>query len=508
MCLKLKIICVLIFLLLSFFTIRPLILADGCIFMYDPDLFLWETASQAQQLSAVNYENGVENMILAVDLKDLRGEKAVWLLPIPASPEKTEIDIIKGFPRPWGRDIKTTANDAIWDTFSLMRLSQLYTFPFYFLMQSFVGMDITRGGLMEEVTVYEHIEKMGVTSELIGTEDGEALYRYFTSKGLNLPSKAKPLVDKYVGEDYSFIASWISDVEMFKQVSSGPSFSSGTLDTVGVFVRFPTDKIFYPLRLTSMYENQRVPILIYAMNHITCEIPKNLQKDTQVDYFLDREYQVPPNLTQFFNGKTDISDLKYTKIKIETSAENLTSDLWMKDSAPTGVILAGLVQKHSFKWGLVIFVICSCLASMVAGRVVFGKEQLPPRKFALLGLSNFLTLLGFLLVGLVVTKRLVGPGDHVPLKKAMRTTLFITLIVLLLLAWPRLENLASVWVELISAPLFYVYLALTYFFTFSFVWAYYNQRKTLGFTVLFSISFLVFTVVFQLALYSLVAIFL
>jgi hypothetical protein len=53
----------------------------------------------------------------------------------------------------------------------------------------------------------EHIEKMGLTTELIGTKEGNALYIYLTGKGLDLPSDSKAILDEYVGKDYSFVVS-------------------------------------------------------------------------------------------------------------------------------------------------------------------------------------------------------------------------------------------------------------------------------------------------------------
>jgi len=90
-----------LFILSSFVFISP-VSADGGIVIYDPDMFRWELQDMDQQLCAINYENGFENMLLSVDVSDLHGEKAVWIFPVPAKPDKTVIDIIKGFPRLWG----------------------------------------------------------------------------------------------------------------------------------------------------------------------------------------------------------------------------------------------------------------------------------------------------------------------------------------------------------------------------------------------------------------------
>lgn len=204
-----------LFILLSFVFIQH-VSADGMIHIYDPDMMGWGLQNEDQQLCAINYENGFENMILSVDVSDLHGEKAVWIFPVPAKPDKTVIDIIKGFPRLLGYDVKEVTDDKISDTFILMRLSQVYTIPFSYGFYPAVGVFRAPIGVEEGITIHERIEKMGLTTELVTAEDGSAFYNYLTNKGLDLPADSKSVLDEYIGQEYSFVVSWISDVEKFR----------------------------------------------------------------------------------------------------------------------------------------------------------------------------------------------------------------------------------------------------------------------------------------------------
>lgn len=76
----------------------PTVYADGMIVTknYYHDNDEWQLFDENQQNCAINYKDGIQNMILKVSIgKNLNAEKAAWLFPIPAEPQKTVIDVIK-----------------------------------------------------------------------------------------------------------------------------------------------------------------------------------------------------------------------------------------------------------------------------------------------------------------------------------------------------------------------------------------------------------------------------
>ena len=396
-----------LFSFLSLVFVQP-VSADGMIHVYDPDMRWWGLQGEGQQLCAINYEDGFENMILSVDISDLHGEKAVWIFPVPAKPEVTAIDIMEKFPRLSGYDVQEKAGEVISDVFTVMTLSQVYTFPFvfapYFAQVAYMGPGIGEEGEGEGVTIHEHIEKMGLATELVTAEDGGAFHSYLTNKGLELPADSKSVLDEYIGQEYSFVVSWISDVERFKEATTTIDRYGRTINTVSVFIAFPTDNIYFPLKPTSVYENQDIPILIYVMGHVTPELYPGIVRGTHVNYFVERHYDVPGGLSLFFNGRTRIEDLKYTKIRIHTSSNYLTEDLWIEDSAPADVVLAEFINRQSWLWGTTFFAMSSCLASMFAGAIIFRKGRLSKKKFALFGLWNLFTLIGFVVASMFLIR--------------------------------------------------------------------------------------------------------
>lgn len=380
---------------------------DGGIVIYDGDMFAWELQYMDRQLCAINYENGFENMLLSVDVTDLRGEKAVWIFPIPAEPGATAIDIIKGFPRLGGYDIERQADEAVADAFLWMRLSQVYTIPCTLLMAT---MEVLPPGL--GVEVHEHVEEMGLTTELITAEDGTAFYEYLTDTGLDLPPDLRSLFEEYVGKEYSFVASWISDIERYRREAAREDIYGPIINSAGVSIRFRTDSIYFPLRPTSVYGSQTIPMLIYVIGHVTPELYPEIEKESRVNYYRQGHYDVPDELSSFFGGSTAIEDLGYTRIQIRAPSEDLTEDLWIDDSTPAGLAVADFVNSYAWIGAIVIFALGSCLASLFAGVIVFRKDRPPKTKLALFGLCNFLTLVGFALAWAFLQSRILPCGPE------------------------------------------------------------------------------------------------
>lgn len=386
----------LVFSVFALFLVKP-ISADGMIHFTDPDMHGWRLRGQDRQLAAINYDEGVENMIIEVNMESFEGEKASWIFPVPSKPEETEIDILKSFPRLTGYDIEEETEKTVDNVFMSISATQIYPplFQGIFILGEnrwkSMGMGSGPG-----VSVHKHIEKAGVTSELVTAENGSRLYNYLKKKNMDIPSKSKSVLEEYIGEKYSFVISWISDLEKLRQ--SVHQSGSGTLPSVGLSLEFPSEKSYYPLKPTGVYGESRVPIAVYFMGHVTPETPEKIRDHTDVRYFTQNTYEVPSNLTSFFGRKGTIKELKYTKVDINTESKELTEDLWARETTPQEVELQEGVRKCSWLWGAAVFIFISCLASVLSGLIVFSGDKPSPGKFALLGLSNSLSLIGFSIV--------------------------------------------------------------------------------------------------------------
>lgn len=500
--------------------------ADGFIHIRIYDENIWNLFNEEQQFCAINYKDGFQNMILTVDTgEELRGEKAVWIFPVPAKPNKTVINIVKGFPQVRGYDVEDKADESISGVFRAMRATQIYT-----LVYTLFGIRGTFGKASEAlggVIVYESIEKMGLTTELVSAVDGSSLTNYVTSKGLNLPEVSRSILDEYTNQEYSFVISWISDIEKFKQEQGEVERGYGgmwTGNVMGVFITFPTEKIYYPLKPTSVYGSKRVPAVIYVLDYVEPVLYDGIKPDTKINYFFENELSAPEELRDFFVGYEKepstyytrdgdkqgftVKDVKYTKIKVNPPSKYLTQDLWMEVSTPLKVKAADFANRFRLLYGLIFFILFSSLASLFSGMIIFRDRTISKLKFALFGLWNFLTLIGFSIaaynskIDIKFTQSQEIQKSDVSFGKIITRALIIALVIPIMFLF-LFTGSFRYWDFEMLIPMFIIY-AITTAFLAPFVRGYYKNRKIMKFIILFTILFIILTIIFQIFLSSII----
>ena len=85
-------------LLLPSLTIPNSALADGMIIRPDPYSDRWDYLGESNQQAFINYEDGLEKMILSIGMEETSGN-AVWIFPVPSEPNKVVIDVVTQFPK-------------------------------------------------------------------------------------------------------------------------------------------------------------------------------------------------------------------------------------------------------------------------------------------------------------------------------------------------------------------------------------------------------------------------
>ncbi len=438
-----KIISIILF---SLMILPTFALADGMII--EPYHDIWRPIPENGQLAAINYQDGMEKLIISVnfDMKDI--EKAAWIFPVPSDPEKVAIDILKDFPRLYGYDVIEKTKSDIDDVIDATTLTQLY--PLLFrqrnypiireLFSSKMGVETTAGAEDEQVVVYEHIEKEGFTTEVVTANTGDALYNYLEDKGLNVDRKSIPVLDHYIGEDYTFVITWLTPLEQQKTYcedprpeicyslydpvcgSDGRTHSNGCVACTnegvewyiegecypryfygrrpGLFITFPTDKIYYPMIPTSVYGSEIIPITIYVLDHVTPELNTEITGYTKTKYYY-QEYLSTYELEAFYGDLEN--NVKYTKIEINAPSKYFTKDIWFKEEAPSSVVYANslcyFLTEHSTMAKIGLTLLISFLAGGVAGMFIFRNFK----DFAILGLANIFTIIG-LAIAIILAK--------------------------------------------------------------------------------------------------------
>lgn len=404
-----------LFVLALFFL--PIVLADGM--LIDPHGYLPEK----QQIAAIDYQNGRETMLLSIETDELRSEKSAWIFPVPGDPNQVVIDVKDTFPQFSGSELEPQARSNIERVFRATRYTQIYPLfliaftPMYGgravnqMFEKTEGIDISGG----DVTVYEHLEKHGITTEIIGADSGLEIYVYLRNKGLDPQFTTVPVLNDYIGQDYSFVISWIQNVEepipqQEDYVRRIPYYGR----RLGVLVSFPTEEIFYPLKPTSVYGSVEVPATIYVTGLVTPEVYEGIENYVETRYYNQYHIYGLEELLVDYNP----SQIKtYTRIDINPPSKLLTEDLIIKQEVPGSVRYAAGIA-NSFRsrtvWIWLFIISLSALTGAILGLVMFKQ----PKKFALVGLANCLSIIGLIIATVFVKTKKIDPKLQKQIKQA------------------------------------------------------------------------------------------
>ncbi|MDP2653255.1 MAG: hypothetical protein Q8Q08_04410 [Candidatus Omnitrophota bacterium] len=490
--------------------------ADGGLMIYDPNAQLWRLQEMNNQLCVINHDKGEERLLLSIHTDALQGERAVWIFPVPAKPDGVTIDVFKSFPILKGHNVERLSGSVIDGVFSYMRLTQIYSFPFAGkYLPVFLGhyRVMARLGDFEGVDVHQRLEKMGLTTELITARDGTRLADYLTAKDLTLPPDIKSVFDEYLGQEYSFVISWISDVEKFNQEAKkvteyqyryGGHDQGNAFYSLSVSISFPSEKIYFPMRLTSVYGDTVIPMTVYVTKYVAPEI--SLGKSLRVSYLINNSrYDVPEELKSFFNGKTSLKNQGYTEISINAPSRLLTEDLWMTEKVPAKIAFADFIFRYFWAWGVAVFILLSCLSSWLAGMVAFRKYQPSKVRFALFGLYNFFTLIGFtiaahrLKIDDRLTRKTEAPQPKVSFRSAAKVSAAISAVMDVSILGFMIFSTGT---RFHPGHLLFLAVAFLIFFLalFPFVYVFMNNRHVRNYVLLFTAFFMVMSILAQAGL--------
>ena len=393
------------------------VFADGC--MMKADLYgdKWDYIDETNQQAFINYKNGTQKMILSVGLEGNSEKGAVWVFPVPSDPEGIDIDILNKLPEFRGEEISRTAQEIINRLRKTAIGTQIYTTPLFIITSTIM---LGGDGVNENVEVYKHIEKEGMVTEVITAKTGAGLYDYFQEKGLKIKGGSIPVLDSYIGKEYSFVVSWMDYLNGSKQK--------------GVFISFPTEKMYFPLMPTSVYGEKVVPASIRIIGHVSPEIFADIKEYTSVEYYKEDFIGLDDDSSRMFyekllernkefkdletkkdssntwghvyhpwdrsSYKFIVNNLEYTKIEINAPSEVFTDDLWIKDKAPLKTHFLNFIIEHPIVVYVLMMFFTSFFAGAFAGIFIF-KEYRNLRgvfEFGFLGMFNIFTIIGLWIV--------------------------------------------------------------------------------------------------------------
>ena len=379
--------------------------ADGGIFGKRDTIFY---IKENTQYAIIHHQAGKQNMIVSVNFKWEESNKTAWIFPVPSDPENVDIDVADGVPMFRGNDVVKEAKEDLRDALNLFLVLYLISFgfpiPFTLTYTSIRGMKGGLGAASGNVDVHKHLEKYGLTVEVISATEGLGIYRYMTNRGLDISEGIVSQLDQYVEKDYSFVVTWISSENL-------------TAREPGIIMEFPTQKIFYPMILTSIYGNDVIPIELMIVGHVSPIIYEEIEPYCDVSYWkgsLSTNYgyssyqKVSPALKNFTKGISDNWDGKFTRMEINAPSSFFKKDLWIEKEVPDKVGYAITIhnvfgEDTRFPTFLLLFLTFSLLISFILGIVIFGRKKDDIPFYLIIGLGNLMGILGLLICTVVIT---------------------------------------------------------------------------------------------------------
>jgi len=472
---------------LSFFCVTSSALADGMVVFPDPYSDRWDYGVETNQYAFIKHTGGKQEMIISVGFDEVSSKGMVWLFPIPSKPENMKISIVDSVPTLSGEEVSKKAKSYLGIYKKFYSYSQIYPIisKVNFSNRNHSSLDSLGGGFGEsninessiDVVVYDHIERDGIVSEVITAKTSSSLYDYLKSKGMSIEPGSVPVLEQYIGKDYSFVVSWIDtsqddsllgivmmgfptyyskadyprffalvealkkdypefgasdDLLSYLQSPEGASVLKDLLLKVknypsvigvdnteleslinkslghqqrGLSVTFPTKDIYFPLIPTSVYGDEVVPLTIYVSGHVSPKVFKDIKPFTDVSYYVNHVNMFDNVLGYRYSNlskRQEVEGVEYTKIIINAPSQYFTNDLWMETKAPIEAYYPSFIVKHTVEAGIIIFLLSSVIAGLIAGMILFKDLRRRPLGIILISLFNSLSIIGLITAVLAI----------------------------------------------------------------------------------------------------------
>ncbi|PKK89143.1 MAG: hypothetical protein CVV64_15665 [Candidatus Wallbacteria bacterium HGW-Wallbacteria-1] len=343
--------------------------ADGCVLQLKDG---WNMAAEKRQKCAISLSDGRQRMILQVDYKSSADAgKKLWVFPVPGKAPMITLNLVKGFPVFYGDNLLEMADGAslvpvVISGFVSAGPIYFYHYLLYFSRYFRTISGGVKGGGFK---VHERVEKYGFISELISLKSQDGLKNYLEHKAIVLPEKIADLMNSYIGSDFCFVFTWINPAVIRKpyQMSNYERFADFSPPTeeavissfetllpisdgkmvdheISIFLEFPSDKVFFPLKLTSVYGEDIIPIEIDYVGYLKAELPSwisgfasvdhffnsgrpNFYMGTTINFFRGQDSDNANIKSKFLAGKSFSESRRYTRILIKAPSSKYADDL-------------------------------------------------------------------------------------------------------------------------------------------------------------------------------------
>jgi len=449
--------------LLALLLLAPaLVAADGMAFRYDHGSSL-EPLHVDEQRAFIAHKDGIQRMFIAINLPDLSsGENtstsAVWIFPVPGGADRAHVDVTDFMPNLKGEDVEQAFRNLMEYGPLIPMVTQphflpLFAFPF-FRPFGYAGR-LEGAQRFSGVTTHKTVERWGIHAELITAVSMDHVATYLRGKNVNVEPELLNPFSPYLSDKYALVVAWISSrkelTEKFPQHEadqgqahrilidpkviegkSRPHKPAQPSKWPTLYVEFPSDKPFYPMRPTSGYGKKSVRVTLFVLGWVAPDTSswtasEKSRMSPQLSYFEGKRASFDRNYEIFLaerakdaqaTGKKDESDevrksvarfltaipegeIPYTRVRLRSPAENFTQDLRFDPSSRPHMM-------HTIStspWVVPALVILLAVALSYVSAGIAGKALFKAwRPWARIGLWNCFTV-GVLVAAAWVTTR-------------------------------------------------------------------------------------------------------
>jgi hypothetical protein len=185
---------------------------------------------------------------------------------------------------------------------------------------------------------------------------------------------------------------------------------------------------------------------------------------------------------------------------IEAVGGNNEEDLILKNVVEEERVFFNSITKHYILWGLLVYTVLSCFASMIAAAIVFREEKANILAFFLFGLANLTTLIGFWTLAYFknvlenYTEYENSLNQRLALTTGQMTALTIPIvfliIVILFIPISLMLELGSIFIPIFLSNLFVYWFLPALIFTILVLWGTFTNKKVLYYNLAFTGLFL------------------
>jgi hypothetical protein len=339
---------------------------------------------QDEQRAAILCRDGIERLVIAVNIRPEYDAQAVWLFPVLGTPDKVTVDVADAFPAFEGTNPFRRAQGWISLFGTAARATQLWPLFFEFLFPAL-------GRALGPAVVHTEVEKWGIRAETVTAGSVAALAAYLEEKGRALPAEELDAFKPYLTDGHVLVVAWISSQDELRAkfpLYHRPAATRGGLWPC-LYVEFPSEKPFYPMRPTSTYGEDYMEFTLFLVGYLAAE--QEPQDAWERHFWASKPPEAGPArfLEALPRGR-----FAYTILELSGKAQDFTEDLWFKAAPePSTWYAFAVARAFQLPWGFVTYAVGIMLLSYVAGGLtglLMFREWKP---YARVALWNVLTLL-------------------------------------------------------------------------------------------------------------------